>query len=216
MTKQANFDIRFPEFSNSKWYKIEANIVEYEKGQEPSCDLIIEDKTILELVIVLNWKENIIKIDKIVFPMQNNENIQSAQVCYHIWKNSFYVEPAMTVESTKCMTCILDAKYEKADLPKIVAENCNHLKVAKKEMLLQLLVYFEQLFDGTLGDWKTSPVQLELKPSIKPWCGKAYPVPHIHLGTLKMIFKRLEKLGVMEWNMAHLVFSYQKIVKYGS
>ena len=47
--------------TESKWYKFEANIIEYEKGQEPSCDLIIGDKTMPELDIVLNWKENIIK-----------------------------------------------------------------------------------------------------------------------------------------------------------
>ena len=131
--------------------------------------------------------------------MQNNENIQSAQVRYHIWKNSFYAEPATIVKATEHVTCILDAKYEKADLPKIVEENCTHLKVAKKEVLLWLLMHFVQHFDGTLGDWKTSPVQLELKPGIKPWCGKAYPVPHIHLGTLKREVKRLEELGVIEW-----------------
>ena len=75
MTKQANFEIQFPEFSNSKWYKIEANIIEYEKGQGPSCDLIIGDKTMLELGIISNWKENVIKINKTILPMQNNENI---------------------------------------------------------------------------------------------------------------------------------------------
>ena len=41
--------------------------------------------------------------------MQNNKNIQSTQVCYCIWKNSFYVEPATTVEATEHTTCILDA-----------------------------------------------------------------------------------------------------------
>ena len=109
------------------------------------------------------------------------------------------MEPATTVEATECTTCILGAKYEKADLPKIVEENCTHLKVTKKEAQIQLLMHFEQLFDGTLGDWKTRPVRLELKRYIKPWCGKAYPVPHIHLGTLKREVKRLEELGVIEW-----------------
>ena len=72
-TKQANFEIQFPEFSNSKWYKIEADIIEYEKGQEPSCDLIIGDKTMQELGIMLNWKENNIEMDKIILLMQNNK-----------------------------------------------------------------------------------------------------------------------------------------------
>ena len=66
-------------------------------------------------------------------------------------------------------------------------------------MLLWLLMHFEHLFDGELGDWKTSPDRLELKFGIEPWFGKAYPVPHIHSGTLKREVKRLEVLGVVEW-----------------
>ena len=71
MTKWANFEIQFPEFSNSKWYKIEANIIEYEKGQEPSCDLIIGDKTMPEFGVILNWKENKIEIDIKVLGVKN-------------------------------------------------------------------------------------------------------------------------------------------------
>jgi hypothetical protein len=47
---------------------------------------------------------------------------------------------------------ILDAKYEKADLPAIFRENCSHLTVDKREKPLSVLLKFEPLFDGTLGD----------------------------------------------------------------
>jgi len=43
---------------------------------------------------------------------------------------------------------------------------------------------FEELFDGTLGEWETNPVSLELKDSAKPYC-KPYPVPRFHEDTLK-------------------------------
>ena len=58
---------------------------------------------------------------------------------------------------------ILDAKYEKADLNAVVADNCKHLSVPDQEKLLKLLTKFEDLFDGTLGDWDTEPVSLKLK-----------------------------------------------------
>jgi hypothetical protein len=51
------------------------------------------------------------------------------------------------------MVKILDAKYEKADLPAIIRENCSHLAASNREKLLSVLLEFESLFDGTLGDW---------------------------------------------------------------
>ncbi len=46
----------------------------------------------------------------------------------------------------------MDAKYEKADLPAIIWENCSHLTASNREKLLSVLLKFELLFDGTLGD----------------------------------------------------------------
>jgi hypothetical protein len=58
---------------------------------------------------------------------------------------------------------ILDAKYEKADLPAIIRENCSHLTASNREKLLSVLLKLQLLFDGTLGDWKLPPVSFELK-----------------------------------------------------
>jgi hypothetical protein len=63
---------------------------------------------------------------------------------------------------------ILDAKYEKADLPAIIRENCSHPKASNRKKLLSVLLKFKLLFDGTLGDWKLPPVSFELKKSMKP------------------------------------------------
>ena len=62
-------------------------------------------------------------------------------------------EPVSTRTATKCVVEILDAKYEKADIPAIVRENCSHLGATNREKLLSVLLKFEPLFDGTLGDW---------------------------------------------------------------
>ncbi len=61
------------------------------------------------------------------------------------------------------MVEILDAKYEKADIPAIVRENCSHLSATDREKLLLKLLRFEPLFDGTLGDWNLPPMSFELK-----------------------------------------------------
>ena len=57
----------------------------------------------------------------------------------------------------------MDAKYEKADLNAVIADNSKHLSVPDQEKLLKLLTKFEDLFDGTLGVWDTEPVSLKLK-----------------------------------------------------
>jgi hypothetical protein len=59
------------------------------------------------------------------------------------------------------MVEILDAKYEKADLPAIIRENCSHLKASTREKLLSVLLKFEPLFNSTSGDWKLPPVSFE-------------------------------------------------------
>ncbi len=62
----------------------------------------------------------------------------------------------------------MDAKYEKADLPAIIRVNCSHLKASDREKLLSVLLRFDLLFDGTLGDWNLPPVSFELKEGMKP------------------------------------------------
>jgi hypothetical protein len=57
---------------------------------------------------------------------------------------------------------IIESKFTPADLNKIV-EECTHLEKDKQKQLLKLLQKFEELFDGSLGTWKTNPINLELK-----------------------------------------------------
>ncbi len=93
----------------------------------------------------------------------------------------------------------MDAKYEKEDLQEVVSANCTHL--SHKE-LLEVLTEFEDLFDGTLGDWKTEPVSFELKEGTKPYHGRPYPVPKVHKETLTKELNRLCELGVLRFQPA--------------
>ena len=80
---------------------------------------------------------------------------------------------------------IIESKYTPADLNKIAAE-CTHLNSGEQKQLIKLLTKFEDLFDGSLGTWKTDPIQLELKdPNCKPYHAKPYPVPHSQEKRLK-------------------------------
>ncbi len=93
----------------------------------------------------------------------------------------------------------LDAKYGKADLPAIIRENCSHLTASNIEKLLSVLLKFEPLFNGTLGDWKLPPVSFELMVGMKQYHGRPYPIPHKHKAVLMKEIKWLCNIGVLEW-----------------
>ena len=93
---------------------------------------------------------------------------------------------------------ILDASYKKADLQAVV-NTCTHLNSADKDKLLELLQKFEQLFDGTLGHWRTKPVSFQLKEGATPYHGRAFPIPKVHKDVLMKEIQRLCDLGVLEW-----------------
>jgi hypothetical protein len=122
----------------------------------------------------------------------------SSTLCALKLNNSLAKEPLSTLDATKRVTHILDAKYAKADLQSIVKNNCKHLSADQQKKSLQLLVKFESLFDGTLGDWKTKPISFQLKEGASPYHGRAFPVPKIHKDVLIKEIERLCKLGVLE------------------
>ena len=202
--RQAQIEVTFPEFSHGKRVKLEPDIVYYDDNSpEPKLDLIIGNATMDRLGVILDFKSHLVTVDEIKLPMRNLKNLQTKDARFEIYYGAFFTaEPDATDEATKRTVKILDAKYEPADLPKLVEEECQHLTSAEKQDLLKLLTEFKQLFDGTLGDWDTPPVHLELKEGAKPYHGRAFPVPFIHKDTLRKEVERLKKLGVLKWEGA--------------
>jgi hypothetical protein len=87
-------------------------------------DLIIGKQTMHNLGVVLDFQEKTIKIDKILLPMRNIANLQlKPRITRALRENNYYAqEPISTRSTTKCVVEILDANYEKADLPAIIRE----------------------------------------------------------------------------------------------
>jgi len=106
-------------------------------------------------------------------------------------------EPDLLLEATGRLKQILDAKYNAADLEEIAAEQ-EHLTPEEQQMLYELLSKFKDLFDGTLGQWKETAYDIELHPDAQPYHAKAYPIPRVHLKTLRTEVNRLCKIGVLK------------------
>ncbi len=149
----------------------------------------------------MDFKEKTIQIDEILLHMRNIGNLQLKPIITRaLWQNtSLAQEQISTHNATKCVVANSDVKYEKADLPSIVRENCSHLKASDQDKLLSVLLRFKLLFDVTLGDWNLPPVSFELKKGMKPYHGMPYPIPHKHKSILMKEIKQLCNVGVLVW-----------------
>jgi hypothetical protein len=199
---RSKVNLKFFEYSNSKEYTVTPDVVEYDKKEmtKPAFDLILGCQTMKELGIVLDFRTKEITIDHIILPMRDINSLTPLTLD-KAWavNNSMANEPQSTQEATQRVIKILDANYKKADLQSIVSTNCTHLSLQDQNSLLELLTEFEELFDGTLGDWNTEPVSFELKEGAKPYHGKAYPVPKSRKETTIKELNRLCDLGVLEF-----------------
>ncbi len=106
---------------------------------KPGFDIILGCNTMKELGIVLDFWTKEISIDEISLPMRDITDLRSMAAADKAWivNNSIYQstsqEPQSTLDATKHLIGILDAKYEKANLRTITEEDClNHLSATKE------------------------------------------------------------------------------------
>ncbi len=126
----SNIELSFVEYLASKKVRLQLDIVEFSPGdQAPMYDLIIGKQTIHHLGAKLDFQERTITIDKILLPMRNIANLKlKPGIARALRENTcFAQEPISTRSKTKRVVEILDAKYEKADLPAIIRENSSCL-----------------------------------------------------------------------------------------
>ncbi len=137
--RKAEMELNIFEYSDSKRYLAEPDVVEYDKSNRPQYDLILGVKTMKKYGIILNFKDKMITVDEVKLPMQNINYLQGSSTLRALKLNhSLAMEPQSTQDATKCVTRILDAKYKKADLQSIVQNNCKHLSANHQKKLLQL------------------------------------------------------------------------------
>ncbi len=151
-------------------------------------EMIIGRDILQFLKIDIRFSDMIIEWEGQVMPFKKYDaKIMDA---YHIQES-----PAVD-DSIGRIKQILDAKYVPADLNKICSSQ-SHLSEDERQQLFQSLDAYAHLFDGTLGKWKGTEVNLELKEGSTPYHARPYPIPKCHMETLKMEVDRLCRLGVL-------------------
>jgi hypothetical protein len=141
--KVGEVELSFVHYFMSKRVHLRPDIVEYTTGgPKPLYNLIIGKQTLHDIGAVLDFKEKTITIDDILLPMRSINNLQLKSSISRAFKlNASYTqEPESTRNATKLVIEILDAKYDKADLPSIVKNNCAHLSTPHQSLLLALLL----------------------------------------------------------------------------
>jgi hypothetical protein len=130
MWRKARVELNFFEYSDSKRYHEEPDVVKYDKINRPQYGLILGTVSMKEFGIILNFKDKMITIDETILPMRDINKLQGSSILRAPWLNhSLAMEPQSTQDATERVTQILYAKYSKADLQLVVRDICKHLKV---------------------------------------------------------------------------------------
>ena len=151
-------------------------------------DMIIGRDILSDLGFKFDFTTMSVEWDGIEIPMKDSDTNEE--------ENFFIPDPSTVDDSAERLKKILDAKYEPADLKQVCKEQ-HQLNEEEQEMLHQLLNKYSDLFDGTLGKWQMEDYDVELRPDAKPYHAKAYPIPRVHVNTLKMEVERLCEAGVL-------------------
>ena len=195
-SRMGTVTFKLPEFSPSKDISWQMDI---DKGklEELGYDMIIGRDLLQALKMTIDFEYQVIKWEGTSVPMNKTKLAKSRKKELHaIFQLA--TEPKTVQEATNRVSRILDAKYDKANLVEVVKNYCKHLSVDRQSAILKLLRQYEDLFDGTLGDFYTDPVHLNLKIDAVPKHHKPFPVPKIHETTLRNELARLCKIGVLK------------------
>ena len=184
-TRQSDVQLKLPELSDTAQMRVSCHVTK----QKSNYDLILGREILRELGIKLDFSNNTTNWKDISIPMKP---------AHSSTKTHFAISDSSRVASeTKRIKKILDAKYEKANLDKVV-KALTYLNDSKQNKLLSLLKKYEAMFDGTLGNYTGSKYKIELKENIKPYHAKPFPIPKVHEPTLKKEVERLVKIGVLK------------------
>ena len=154
-------------------------------------DMIIGREMMRNLGIDIRCSDDMIHWDESKIPFKDMTSDSLAE--------TYHIDDPDSIESSldDVKRRILDNDYTVADLRQVV-ENQTHLTPDERKELEALLKEYEDLFDGTLGRWTQPDYHIQLKPGVKPYHAKAFPVPRVHMETLKKEVEHLCRIGVLK------------------
>src|SRR5210317_31283 len=158
-------------------------------------DMIIGRHLLQEIGLVFLLRQGLMTWENASVPMKGDEYWSSQNIDENEL-NLFFLQDPDTME-IEWIQYILDAKYSPADIREEV-HKCTELNNSERKELLSLLNKYQNLFDGSLGEWQTQPIKIELKLEAKPYRARPYPVSQSQEQKLKDEVERLCKWGILK------------------
>ncbi len=184
-TKKAKSQFTLPELHSDKLVEWDFHVTK----TLGAYDMIIGRDLMEFLGINIRFSDQVIEWEGATMPFKDQD--QSENGMFHVQ------EPDAVREASDRITQILDAKYVAADLEE-VCNNQEQLEQQEQQKFLRLLRKHEHLFDGTLGKWTGTKVKLDLIEGAEPYHARAFPVPRVHMETLKREVERFCEIGVLK------------------
>jgi hypothetical protein len=73
---KARVELNFFEYSESKRYRVEPDVVTYNEINRPQYELILGTVSMKEFGIILNFQDKMITIDETILPMRDINKLQ--------------------------------------------------------------------------------------------------------------------------------------------
>ncbi len=80
--RKAEIKLNFFEYSDSKRYLAEPDIIDYDKSNRPQYDLILGVNTMKKYGIILDFKDKMKTVDEVKLPMQNINYLQGSSTLH--------------------------------------------------------------------------------------------------------------------------------------
>jgi hypothetical protein len=174
-----------PEFDKNR--RINQQTVLVFDKENVKYDIILGTNFLSKTGIKLNYSEGNMEWFDSSIPLCPPGVLDSKE--FDAMEDMFHIQVEDKIFGEDWLECfateILDTKYEKTDIAKVV-KGLTHLNAHQKADLLRVLQKNNKMFDGTLRVYPHKKVHIDIDPNAKPVHSRPYPVPRIHLKTFKM------------------------------
>ena len=204
-TKGGNFDtfaqgmidhLQFPQFTTKRSFNHTFHL--FKGAKTDKYDVIIGRDLMQALGIDILNSRHTFKWDDIEIPMMPMGYWKQSRI------NNFMsrMDNKTTKEPRKEESHEVEKQYNKQDYekPDLAAEvsKMEHLNDQQKQELLEVLTDNEEAFQGTKGNWKGEPIEIQLKKGTQPYFARPYTVPQIYEKAMYAEVNQLIKIGVLK------------------